>query len=133
MTEDNDGMHCVNYGWCRHEVEKNGEWLCTSPDECEFQLKNWRKTHPEARKPNDPVEDLGNKLGGRGLCPYCDEWHNNVAYHSAHQCPKRPLTPSFKTAEQGGKTLAEQKREFWETLEREGRADEFRREIGDIR
>ena len=29
--------------------------------------------------------------GGRGTCEYCHEIHNNVAYHSAHECLKRPI------------------------------------------
>jgi len=24
--------------------------------------------------------------GGRGQCPRCKEWHNNVSYHTAHEC-----------------------------------------------
>ncbi len=24
--------------------------------------------------------------GGRGECPQCGEWHNNVSYHEAHEC-----------------------------------------------
>lgn len=27
--------------------------------------------------------------GGRGLCEYCGSNFNNVAYHSAHECPLR--------------------------------------------
>lgn len=26
--------------------------------------------------------------GGPGVCPYCNEWHNNVSYHQVHDCPK---------------------------------------------
>jgi hypothetical protein len=28
--------------------------------------------------------------GGRGECPFCHEWHNNVSYHSAWECKKNP-------------------------------------------
>ena len=31
-----------------------------------------------------------NICGGRGLCEYCNEWHDNVALHSAHYCPFNP-------------------------------------------
>ncbi len=27
-----------------------------------------------------------NLLGGRGQCDKCGEWHNNVSYHSEHEC-----------------------------------------------
>jgi len=41
------------------------------------------------------AEDLCKRLtqnlcGGRGICKHCGKWHNNVAYHEACQCPKRP-------------------------------------------
>ena len=35
-----------------------------------------------------------NKPGGRGRCHYCGEFHNNVSYHSAHECRKRPTIPA---------------------------------------
>ena len=31
-----------------------------------------------------------NRLGGRGKCPYCKQFENNVAYHQVWECPKRP-------------------------------------------
>lgn len=40
----------------------------------------------------DSFEDMvgnANRCGGRGRCSYCGEMHNNVAYHSAHECEKR--------------------------------------------
>lgn len=41
---------------------------------------------------DDFRDTIGNSscCGGRGRCPYCDEMHNNVAYHEAHECTKRP-------------------------------------------
>ncbi len=30
------------------------------------------------------------RKGGRGICPYCKTWQNNVAYHREHDCNKRP-------------------------------------------
>jgi hypothetical protein len=30
------------------------------------------------------------RCGGRGKCKYCNEYHNNVALHSAHYCDKNP-------------------------------------------
>jgi hypothetical protein len=30
------------------------------------------------------------RKGGRGKCIYCGEFHNNVAYHRAFDCSKRP-------------------------------------------
>jgi hypothetical protein len=34
---------------------------------------------------------LGSVAGGRGKCQYCGEIVNNVAYHSARECEKRPI------------------------------------------
>jgi hypothetical protein len=31
-----------------------------------------------------------NKLGGRGECEYCHQWHNNVSYHREQDCPTNP-------------------------------------------
>jgi len=45
-------------------------------------------THGGGTGPSlDTLDSLvGRKKGGRGQCPHCGEWHNNVAYHAAHEC-----------------------------------------------
>lgn len=30
------------------------------------------------------------KKGGRGKCRHCKQYENNVSYHEAWECPKRP-------------------------------------------
>jgi len=35
---------------------------------------------------------------GLGRCPYCDEIYNNVAYHQAHECLKRPTALAYDAA-----------------------------------
>ena len=32
----------------------------------------------------------GNVMGGRGVCRYCGEVVNNVAYHESNACNRRP-------------------------------------------
>ena len=39
---------------------------------------------------------IENVLGGRGQCNLCGEWHNNVSYHTAHECDKRLFEQFFK-------------------------------------
>jgi hypothetical protein len=39
------------------------------------------------------------KKGGRGKCCYCKEWHNNVSYHQACECKKRPILGGDKIYE----------------------------------
>jgi len=48
------------------------------------------------------------KLGGRGVCPLCDQTHNNVSFHTAHECSKRKhptkakMTKLFREADLEG-------------------------------
>lgn len=39
--------------------------------------------------------DAAMAKGGRGECPYCHEMHNNVSFHSANVCLKRPGAPQY--------------------------------------
>ena len=48
---------------------------------------------PVIPAPSSESDVLGNRLGGRGKCEYCGEMVNNVSYHAACQCKKRPLLP----------------------------------------
>jgi hypothetical protein len=34
------------------------------------------------------------RKGGRGKCPKCGQWENNVAYHEAWECAGREPVPS---------------------------------------
>lgn len=39
--------------------------------------------------------EVGWVIGGRGRCRYCKKMENNVSYHEAHICSKRPAcTPA---------------------------------------
>lgn len=35
------------------------------------------------------IDLFDNRKGGRGWCEKCEEWHNNVSYHQAHECKGR--------------------------------------------
>lgn len=34
---------------------------------------------------------MSDRKGGRGQCPLCGEWENNVSYHEVWECPERKL------------------------------------------
>ena len=60
--------------------------------------RSWHKHHPQKvtsfirsnrfMGTNFMEEEL---IGGRGKCEYCGEIVNNVSYHEAIECLKRPL------------------------------------------
>jgi hypothetical protein len=35
-------------------------------------------------------KSLGNVAGGRGMCRYCKQMHNNVSFHEVWDCEKNP-------------------------------------------
>ena len=43
----------------------------------------------------NPRDILGPVAGGRGICQYCGEAHNNVSYHEACECLKKPEAKLF--------------------------------------
>ena len=56
------------------------------------------------------------RKGGRGQCSMCGEWHNNVAYHEAWECPSRTIDWLERRMEKIAKmpppTLEEVKQQF---------------------
>lgn len=38
-----------------------------------------------------------NKAGGRGTCEFCNEWHNNVSYHTAQDCLANPNSYAIRS------------------------------------
>jgi len=34
--------------------------------------------------------NFGNKCGGRGICKFCGQTHDNISYHEAWGCDKNP-------------------------------------------
>ena len=52
---------------------------------------------------------MSNKLGGRGLCSSCNQWHNNVSWHEANECVANPHSWASKEIQmEAAKTAKEE-------------------------
>ncbi len=66
--------------------------------------------------PQNPNSEAGELRGGRGICRYCGDYHNNVALHESNFCSLRPDAKNWasdKVMSEPDKTAGELPKE-WE-------------------